>query len=293
MSRVLAAVAACLLIVGVARADTIDTNVRSLGNASAAYKVRLAAALALAKSHDARAVLGLSDALNNDGDPVVRRVCALALEKNVDARTPEDARDLAIDALEKAANNDGDGNVRGTAAAALRSLDGLRKKRGGRKPAAAQSPPSVFVNVDPTIDQSNKLPAGSADRISRIVKSAVDNTGYKTSWPGGLPTSRDLAKNNAQGYIVASTVKKVDIAKSGSQTQIACTLSIRVSPWEGTDGGEKWEANRAASASGSAKATTANDPRAVAGGVRDCLEAVTENVTARQVVPFLKRLSSI
>lgn len=292
MSRVLAAIAACLLVVvGVARADTIETNVRALGNSSAAYKVRLAAALALSKSRDPRAVLGLADALNNDGDPTVRRVCALALEKNVDARTPEDARDLAIAALEHAANTDGDGGVRGTAQAAMRSLAGLKKTRG--KPAAAQAPPSVFVNVDSTIDQSKQLPTGTADRISRIVKSAVDGTGYKTSWPGGLPTQRDLAKNNAQGYIVASTVKKVDIAKSGSQTQIACTLSIRVSPWEGTDGGEKWEANRAASASGSAKATTANDPRAVAGGVRDCLEAVTENVTSRQVVPFLKRLSSI
>ncbi len=288
MSRVLAVIAACLLSAAVARADTVDANVRQLANQSHADKVRLAAALALAKSRDARAVIGLADALANDGSVTVRRVAALGLEKMVDARTPEDARQLALDGLEKAAQSDDDERVRGSASAALRSLASLRKgststKSGGR--------PSVFINIDSTIDQSKLLPSGAADHIAKIVKAAVDTTGYATTWPGGLPTQKDLAKGNAQGYIVASTVKKIDITKSGSQTQIACTLAIRVSPWEGTDGGEKWEANRAASASGSAKATTGNDSRSVQSGVRDCLEAVTENVTSRQVVPFLKRLS--
>jgi len=290
MSRVLAVIAACLLCARVAHADTVETNVRQLANQARADKVRLASALALAKSRDPRAVIGLADALTSDGEATIRRVAALGLEQNVDARTPEDARALALDALEKAAQNDDDAKVRSTASAALRSLDGLRKRK---RTASANSTakPSVFVNIDSTIDQSKKLPSGAGDKIAKIVRAAVDTTGYATSWPGGLPTQKDLAKGNAQGYIVASTVKKIDITKSGPQTQIACTLSIRVSPWEGTDGGEKWEANRAASASGSAKATTGNDSRSIQGGVRDCLEAVTENVTARQVVPFLKRLS--
>ena len=290
MSRVLAVIAACLLCARVAHADTVETNVRQLANQARADKVRLASALALAKSRDPRAVIGLADALTSDGEATIRRVAALGLEQNVDARTPEDARALALDALEKAAQNDDDAKVRSTASAALRSLDGLRKRK---RTASANSTakPSVFVNIDSTIDQSKKLPSGAGDKIAKIVRAAVDTTGYATSWPGGLPTQKDLAKGNAQGYIVASTVKKIDITKSGPQTQIACTLSIRVSPWEGTDGGEKWEANRAASASGSAKATTGNDSRSIQGGVRDCLEAVTENVTTRQVVPFLKRLS--
>lgn len=293
MSRALAVIAACLLSVQVARADTVDANVRQLSSTSAAYKVRLASALALAKSRDPRAVIGLADALSNDGDPTVRRVAALGLEKNVDARTPEDARELALEAIDKAARSDGDPKVRGAAAAAMRALGGLRKKKSGGASTTSKSnrPPSVFVNIDSTIDQSKKLPNGAAERVSKIVKAAVDTTGYSTSWPGGLPTQKELAKGNAQGYIVASTVKRIEITKSGVQTQIACTLAIRVSPWDGTDGGEKWEANRAASASGSAKATTGNDSRSIQGGVRDCLEAVTENVTSRQVVPFLKRLS--
>ena len=79
--------------------------------------------------------------------------------------------------------------------------------------------------------------------------------------------------------------------RAGTQTQIACTVAIRVAPWSGKDGGEKWEANKAASASGSAKATTGNRARDIQGGVRDCIEAVAEDVTARQVMPFLRRIA--
>ena len=32
-------------------------------------------------------------------------------------------------------------------------------------------------------------------------------------------------------------MKKVDITKAGRQTEIACTVVLRVAPWRGTDGG--------------------------------------------------------
>ena len=73
MSRVLAVIAACLLLcVRAVEADTVQTNVTQLSN-SGSYKVRLAAALALSKSKDARAVIALADALENDTDPTIRR----------------------------------------------------------------------------------------------------------------------------------------------------------------------------------------------------------------------------
>jgi hypothetical protein len=37
---------------------------------------------------------------------------------------------------------------------------------------------------------------------------------------------------------------------------------------------------------------TGNSDRDVMSGMRDCLEAVAEDVTNRQVVPFLKRLAA-
>lgn len=289
MSRVLAVLAACwllLLCTRTAAADTIDTNVNQLENGGS-YKIRLAAALALSRSRDARAVIALSTALINDREATLRRVSALALQKMIDARTPDDARELGLDALSQASTIDKDAKVRSTAKAALKVLDGLKRSRGPR----TKKPP-VFVNVDPTIDQSKQLPKGGKEGVMKIVKSGVERTGYATSWPGGLPTSAELSINRSQAFIVASTVKKVSISKSGTQTQIACTVAIRVAPWSGKDGGEKWEANRAASASGSAKATTGSRPRDIQSGVRDCIEAVAEDVTSRQVVPFLKRIAA-
>ena len=228
----------------------------------------------------------------------MRRVSALALEKMVDVRTPEDARELAIDALEKAAKQDSEAKVRQTAIKTLKSLAGLRRNRAlavhptqPAQPEPAGDRPEVFINVDATTDQSHKLSSDTGDRLTRIVKRNVERTGYATTWPGGLPTSAQLSSNRSRAFIVASTVKKIEITKGGRQTQIACTVAIRIAPWGGSDGGERWEANRAASASGSAKAMTGNNDREIQSGVRDCIEAVGEDVTSRQVVPFLKRLA--
>ena len=287
MSRALAVITACLVLSStVARADQIDQNVKELTAKSS--KVRLAATLQLAKSKDARAVLGVSGALENDKDPTIRRVAALALEKMIDDRTADDARELAFTALERAAKSDGDAQVKSTAATALKALASMRKSA----KATISAKPAVFVNIDMAIDQSKKAPKDAPDRVARIVKKSIERTGYATSWPGGLPTSKDLSSSRAQAYIVASTVKKIEVTKGPRQSTIACTVAIRVAPWGGKDGGEKWEANKAASASGSAKAMTGNSDRDVQSGMRDCLEAVAEDVANRQVVPFIKRLAA-
>lgn len=291
MSRVLAVITACLLLLSrTAAADAIDQSVKEMQSKS--QKVRLAAALALSKSKDARAVLAVSGALNNDADPTIRRVSALVLEKMVDASTADDAKVLALDALERAARSDRDAKVKATAESALKALSGLRKTTASAS-ATKSSKPTVFVNVDSAVDQSNKAPKDAPDRVIKIVRRGIEKTGYSTSWPGGaLPTNKELTQSKSQAYIVAANVKKIDISKGARQTTIACTVAIRVAPWSGKDGGEKWEANKAASASGSAKAMTGNSDRDVNAGMRDCLEAVAEDVTNRQVVPFLKRLAA-
>lgn len=282
MSRALAVVTACLFLCGTAEADAIDDSVKQLSSKS--QKVRLAATLALSKSKDARAVLAVSGSLTHDSDATVRRVSALALEKMIDAATAEDALELSFEALEQAAKQDRDPKVRSTAADTLKSLAGLRRKRRGNWP-------SVFVNIDNAVDQSRKAPKDAPARLAKVVRRSIEKTGYATTWPGGLPTSKELMQSRAQAYIVAANVKKIDVMRGARQTTIACTVAIRVAPWGGKDGGEKWEANRAASASGSAKAMTSNSPNAVMSGMHECLEAVAEDITNRQVVPFLKRLA--
>ena len=285
LSRMLRALAVLVLCAGIASADTIDRSVRELGGGN--YKMRLAAALALSRSKDARSVIALADALMHDTDPTIRRVSALALEKIVDERTEDDAKELALEAVERAAKHDRDEKVKATAVAALRSLSGLRATKTSRSTGPK---PEVFVNIE-AIDQSKKAPADAPARLAKVVKAGVEKTGYATSWPGGLPTEAELNSNRARGFIVASTVKKVEVERTARRATIACTVSIRIAPWSGRDGGEKWEANKAASAQGSAKAQTGTSQREIDAGVRDCLEAVAEDVTGRQVVPFLKRLA--
>ncbi len=290
--RALAMFAGCLIVcvvgVGSARADSVSTNVEELSDQSASYKVHLAAALQLSKSKDPRAIIALADALGRDGNATIRRVAAIGLEKQLDAHTPEDAKTLAFEALDRA-TSDSDAGVRQGAASALKALASLRKTK-KEKPAARGDKPEVLVKIDPATDQSRKAPGDASERLTHVVKASIERTGYATSWPGGLPTSADLASARSRAFIVASTVKKIDISRVGHQTQIACTVQIRVAPWSGSDGGEKWEVSKAAQAQGSAKATTGPSPREINGGVRDCLEAVAEDITARQIVPFLKRL---
>lgn len=293
--RALAVLTAWLLLAGAARADTIDANIHQLKDSS--YKVRLAAVLALSKSHEPRAVIALADALASpqlkDDEPTIRRVAALALGKMIDARTADDARELGLEALADAATNDPDVKVRATAARAEQDLAGLRHKR-PTAPDARSEPhvdkPGVFVNIDSATDQSKVAPSDTGERLARVVRKSIERIGYATSWPGPLPTQTELASSHSRAFIVASTVKKIEVSKVSRLTQILCKVEIRVAPWSGVDGGEKWEANKAASASGSAKATTGNSDREIAGGVRDCLEAVAEDVTTRQILPFLHRI---
>ncbi|HEY1556802.1 MAG TPA: HEAT repeat domain-containing protein [Kofleriaceae bacterium] len=289
MPRVVVVLALLFVCVRVAAADRIDSNVRQLRNSGSA-KVRLAAALALSKSHDARAVIAVADALEHDDDATVRRVCALALEKMIGPHTAGDATALALDSLDRAAAGDEDDNVRRTAG---RAASALARYRRGAPPAKAidrGDKPEVFVKIDATIDPTRRASPEAVERLRVIVQKTVAATGYATAWPGGTPTQADLASSASRAFVVATTVKKVELARVGHQTQIECTVSIRVAPWSGSDGGEKWEASKAANAQGSAKALTGSSDRDVANGVRDCLEAVTEDLVARQIVPFLRRL---
>ncbi len=288
-SRAIALMTASLLLCsGIAAADhdQIENSVKE--TTAKPQKVRLAAVLALSKAKDPRAVLAVSNSLRRDADANIRRIAALALEKMIDRTTTDDARELALDSLEKASKADSDLKVMETSARVYKALSHLRTSA---KAGASGGRPAVFVNIDPAIDQSKKAPKDAPDRLAKIVRKGIERTGYSTSWPGGLPSSKDLSKSKSQAYIVASSVKHIEVTKGSRQTTIACTVAIRIAPWGGKDGGEKWEANRAASASGSAKAMTGNSANQISSGMRDCIVAVTEDVTNRQVVPFLKRLA--
>jgi hypothetical protein len=271
-----------------ALADAIDNEVQQLSSA-ASYKRRLAAALALSKSHDGRAVAALASALRTDGEAQIRRVAALALPKALDASTPPRVRDVAISALEKAAASDKDAKVRDLSARALTKVASLRPKQ----PLPTGGNPGVFVHVGTAADLSSKAPKDTMPKLTKVVRGVVQRKASDMSveWPGSLPTSKQLAASGSRAFIVAATISAVNITRNGTKAEIACTVSVRVAPWNGTDGAEKWVAHKAASASGSGKAMTGSANGAIEGGIRDCVLAVGEEITQKQVVPFLKRIA--
>src|SRR5690349_25140391 len=99
-------------------ADRIDREVKDLKGGDS-YKVRLAAVLALAKTFDARAVSALTDALDTDKEPTIRRSATNSLGKIIDADTPADAVEGAYAAIDDACKSDKDKDVRASAAKSL------------------------------------------------------------------------------------------------------------------------------------------------------------------------------
>lgn len=297
MPRWIAVVVAAWLVLapGVARADQVDRQVRDLRGGSG-YKVRLGAALALSRSTDARAITALTDTLDREKEASIRKVAAIALGKLIDKSTPSDATNGAVAALDHASKSDKDDKVRDAATRSLATVTALTAKpavKTGISPTADTlgATPAVFVNVETASDLSKRASA-STSALTKVVRGAVKQKGYAVDWPGGKPTQQQLVTSGARAFIVGTTVKTIDLTPKGNKIEVGCTVAIRIAPWTGSDGTEQWEANRAASASGSATALTGSGDRAVAGGIRDCVEAVGAEITSRQVVPFLKRLAT-
>jgi hypothetical protein len=265
-----------------ARADAIDDNVVELFDGKS-YKVRVAAAVALAKTPDNRAVIALAGALRDDRDPAVRRAAALALRKVVTASTSRKAQTEALDAL-RAAGRDKDKKVRKAAERTLEDLEAI----------LATKAPKVFVNIDAPVDKTKKAGRSAVAELARVVRAQVSRASkeYAVEWPGDLPTGDELERLGTRAIIVAASVSKLTMTKKGGRTEIACSIEIRVGPWAGSDGKERWAAGQTGKATGSAKATTGTSDRQVSVGVTDCVVAVGEQLTSDKVVPFIKSLAS-
>ncbi len=272
-----------LLVSRPASADRVGLHARQLRTSSASYKLRLSAALSLSKSRDARAVRAMLFALQRDRNGTVRRVAALSLTKMVDASVRHELRQRVIKALERAAKSDRDAKVRRNAKRALSLLSSLR----------TAGAPRVYLRVAMPRDPSRKAPRGTPVRLHSTVKRTLRSyaPAYSQAWPTGkLPTASDLRKNNTRAYFVGSTVVSMKVQRRRGRAEVRCTVAMRVNPWGGRGSRERWTANNMASARGSGKVTGSNTRAGIDGAKRDCLVAVIEVITARQVVPFIKRL---
>ncbi len=270
-----------------ARADFVDDEARELLGPGT-YKRRLAAVLTLSKVHDGRSVRSLSTAIERDRDAKLRQVAALALAKAITKETPQADREAAFAALERVRKADADAKVREFAALTLDKLAALRPVAPG-----AQTP-SIFIHVAPATDGSTKAPADALDKLTYLVRGVVVRRApeLSTQWPGALPTAKELSARGTRAFAVSATISAVTVVQRGTQSEISCSVLVRVTPWNGTDGAERWVAHKAASATGQGRASTSSSARAVAGGIRDCVMAVAEELTSSKVVPFLKKVAT-
>lgn len=300
MVRVAAVAVAIALASAPAFADAIEVRIAELGDDDN-YKLRLASALALSKSSDARALRALIGVLGRAGEKSLRRIAVAGLSKQ-GASAPAALRAEILESLRLAARVDRDTKVRTSAAKAAKRLAALPAPEpiAVARPTPRVSPvassssttaPKLFVKVDVATDATKRLGSEALAHVTGAVRRSVSKAGFSTAWPGALPTSAELRASSAHAYLVAATVKELEVRKPARGAEISCTVSIMVAPWHGTDGKELWEAERAATAAGSARAETGGSERDISGGILDCVETVTEEVAQRHVAPFLRRMS--
>lgn len=303
MVRVAVVAVAIALASAPALADGIEARIAELGDDN--YKLRLASVLALSKSADPRALRALTGVLARAGEKSLRRIAVVGLGKQA-ASASAALRAEVLEALRLAARVDRDAKVRSGAAKAAKRLAALPAARDVAevRPAPVTSSGTtatssgsstralkMFVKVDAATDATERLGAEALAQVTGAVRRSVSKAGFSTAWPGALPTAAELRASSSHAYLVAATVKKLEVRRPARGAEISCTVSIMVAPWHGTDGKELWEAERAATAAGSARAETGGSARDISGGIRDCVETVAEEVSQRHVAPFLRRMS--
>lgn len=275
-----------LLLLGVAHADNIDTLTKQLGDSSA--KIRLAAAVNLAKAGDERGILPLAKAVIADGDKNVRGAAAVGLGKLITANPSSKVKSLAIKNLANAAANDASDFVKQQASAALKLAQGGGSSgtSGGSSGTSGGSGPGkggIYVNVGP---MSSKTTATDNAKLRALMVKTTEKTLGKVApamsqtWPGGAPSKSALATKGVSGFYVDGTLNTLDIKVSGGGATISCKVSMLLAdfPDKSVFGFLSGGASVTASASQSDQALASED----------CVSAVMENLIANKIVPTIK-----
>jgi hypothetical protein len=264
-----------------ASADNVDALIAQLDDRS--DKIRLSAALNLAKLGDPRAIEPLMRRLKSDSEKNVRGAAVKGLATLVTDKVPKKLRDDAVKALKEAAANDASEFVK---AQAERSLDTI-----GAGPVTAVKPGGgVYVNIGPmssktgSADDDAKLRAMMGKIATKTLGKVASN--MPTTWPGGgVPTAAALSQKNVQGFFIDGTLNELKIEKSGSSTNISCKVNMLLADFP----------NKSIFGflNGSAKVQASSSPRDVALAREDCVSAVVEDLIARKIVPTIKTKAGI
>lgn len=279
--------------------DSIDDGIAELER-SGDYKLRLSAAVRLAKSSDPRATAAMVRVLENESSKTMRRLAALSLATMVTADTPAALRAEVERVLAHAAAKDDDRKVRRNAQRALEKLATVPARPQQvatvlRPEPRVRGPQGVFLHVSAPRDLTRNSPKGLSPLLQDTVRGTLRKHApeYRLDWPTpSLPTSSELDQARMRAYRVQAAVAEYRIQPRGSLADVECTVTVQVNPWQGSDSAERWSEREAASASGRGRVRGDNRRDAIAAAQRDCVTTVAERITSEQVVPFLRRLEA-
>lgn len=255
-----------------AKADKVDKLIKQL-QTSSDYKVRLSAALNLAKIGDKRAIGPFIKALK-DSDKTVRGVAAASLGKLVDSGTNKKLRDRAIAALKEARDKDSNAFVRKQASKAYASL---RKLSGGGTVTAG----GIYVNVSGLGDKTGN--AKLIKLMEKIIHKTFDKSAPEMSlvWPGGKdPTKKQLTSKKMKGFHVGGTLTELKEKPNGSTTIVSCKLSMLIATYP--------EKSMFAFLNGGANVQASNSARDIGYAKEDCVSAVVEDLVKKKIIPTIK-----
>jgi HEAT repeat protein len=267
-----------LLVSRSARADSVDTLIKQLGDSS--DKVRLAAALNLAKAGDERGILPLAKSVLNDSDKNVRGAAAVGLGKLIKANPNTKYKSLATANLKTAAANDASDFVKTQASNALTTIGG---GGGSTSPQPSGGTGGIYVNVGP---MSSKTTSSKNDKLRALMVKTASKTLTKVAssmqqtWPSGTPTKSDLAKKGMSGFYVDGTLNTLDIKTSGGGATISCKVSMLLADFP--------DKSVFGFLNGGASVTASSSQSDQDLASEDCVTAVIENLITSKIVPTIK-----
>jgi hypothetical protein len=253
---------------GAARADQVDRLVDQL-QSSKEYKVRLSAALNLAKLGDRRAIPVFIQALE-DPDKTVRGVAAAGLGKLVNASTPGDVRSRVLAALRQTASADENAFVRNQA---QKAYDALKRPAGEATAAMG----ATYVQLGAMAAE-----AGNRGELVALMRQTAQRTfksrapAMVTEWPGGAPSARSIRDRGLQAFFVDGTVNAINASAGAVECKVSMLLATypQKSMFGFLKGGAKVEGG-----------SSAGDTALAA---QDCVVAVVEDLIARKIIPTIQ-----
>lgn len=264
------------MLASAARADNVDDLMRDLKGGSD-YKVRLSAALSLAKLNNKRAIPAFVIALS-DSDKTVRGASAVALGKLIDATVSKAQRTQVKTALERMIGKESSDSAKKQAQKTLEMI--VAMESGGASVAAS----SVFVDIGP---MSSKAAKGDNVKLKALMKKTTEKTfGSKgkelaITWAGGKsPTRKDLDAKKVSGFHVDGTLTEMTVKEKGSAATVSCKVSMLIATFP--------EKSVFGFLNGGANVSASNDAADIALAGEDCLAAVVEDLVAKKIIPTIK-----